>query len=543
MTTFLTAALYKFVELPDFADLQAPLFNYCEENNVKGTILLATEGINGTIAGSPEAIYKVLAFVRQDPRLADLVHKESYADKPPFYRLKVRLKQEIVKMGVAGINPSKIAGQYVKPEDWNALITDPSVVVIDVRNDYEVGVGTFKGAINPNTKIFSELPDWVKQEAALQDKPKVAMFCTGGIRCEKSTAFLRSQGFEEVYHLEGGILKYLERVPEAESLWEGECFVFDERVTVRHGLQQGHYELCRACRNPISEADKVSQFFLLGVSCPHCYDHKTEAQKCAFAERQKQIELAQARRQRHMGAVYNRKQPPLPLMEQKNDHPILYSFRRCPFAMRSRLALAVSGQVCELREVVLRDKPQALLDASPKGTVPVLIDEQGQVLEQSLDIMLWGLKRNDPEGWLIPSHGTIDQMLALITEFDDGFKVHLDRYKYPERYLDVDAQFHRTAGSLYLERLNAQLSMTPYLFGDHSALADMAITPFVRQFMITDIDWFNIQPWPYLQAWLETWRNSDLYTCVMQKYPQWTVGDTVVMFPMCPSSAGETVEN
>jgi UPF0176 protein len=527
MTSFLTAALYKFVELQDFAALQDPIYTYCEENNIKGTILLAAEGINGTIAGSVEQVHKVLAFLRQDPRLADLVHKESYADKPPFYRLKVRLKQEIVKMGVPGINPTEMAGQYVKPEDWNAIISDPSVVVIDVRNDYEVGVGTFKGAINPQTKIFSELPDWVKQEPALQDKPKVAMFCTGGIRCEKSTAFLRSQGFEEVYHLEGGILKYLETVPEVESLWEGECFVFDERVTVRHGLELGHYELCRACRNPIGETDKASAFFMLGVSCPHCYDRKTEAQKQAFAERQKQIELAQARQQRHMGAVYNRKQPPQP----QNDRPILYSFRRCPFAMRSRLAIAASGQVCELREVVLRDKPQALLDASPKGTVPVLIERDGQVIDQSLDIMLWALQRNDPEGWLTLSQGTVDLMLALIAECDGEFKQHLDRYKYPERYPKVDAQFHRTECSRYLERLNAQLSDMPYLFGQHAVLADMAIVPFVRQFAITDLDWFNAQPWPDLQTWLATWMNSALYTRIMQKYPQWRSGDAGTMFP------------
>jgi UPF0176 protein len=527
MTSFLTAALYKFVELQDFAALQDPIYAYCEEHNVKGTILLAAEGINGTIAGSAEQIHKVLAFLRQDPRLADLVHKESYADKPPFYRLKVRLKQEIVKMGVPGINPTEMAGQYVKPEDWNALITEPDVVVIDVRNDYEVGVGTFKGAINPQTKIFSELPDWVKQEPTLQDKPKVAMFCTGGIRCEKSTAFLRSQGFEEVYHLEGGILKYLETVPEAESLWEGECFVFDERVTVRHGLELGHYELCRACRNPISEAEKASEFFMLGVSCPHCYDQKTEAQKQAFAERQKQIELAQARQQRHMGAVYNRKKP----VQHPNNYPILYSFRRCPFAMRSRLAIAVSEQICELREVVLRDKPQAMLDVSPKGTVPVLIDREGQVIDQSLDIMLWALKCNDPEGWLTPSQGTVDLMLELIAECDGEFKHHLDRYKYPERYPEIDAQFHRRSGSQYLERLNDRLSQTPYLFGQHPTLADMAIAPFVRQFSITDSDWFSAQPWPHLQTWLANWMNSALYTRIMQKYPQWRSGGAAITFP------------
>jgi UPF0176 protein len=526
MTVFLTAALYKFVELPDFEALQSPLLACCQKNDIKGTILLAAEGINGTIAGAPEQVHQLLAFLRQDPRLADLVHKESYGEQAPFYRMKVRLKQEIVKMGVPGINPTQMAGQYVKPEDWNALIADPSVVVIDVRNDYEIGVGTFKGAINPQTKCFSELPDWVKQEVILEDKPKVAMFCTGGIRCEKSTAFLRSQGFEEVYHLEGGILKYLETVPEAESLWEGECFVFDERVTVRHGLKQGHYELCRACRQPMSELDKASELYVLGMSCPHCYGQKTEAQQKALKERQRQIELAKARNQDHMGAVYKSK----PGGQPQNALPILYSFRRCPFAMRSRLALAVSGQVCELREVVLRDKPQALLDASPKGTVPVLIDGEGQVLDQSLDIMLWALERNDPEGWLTPDQGTVDDMRRLIAQFDEGFKYHLDRYKYPERYADVDAQVHRAEGAQYLERLNTQLSETPYLFGQRAALADMAIAPFVRQFAITDSDWFNTQPWPDLQTWLVTWLNSDLYTRIMQKYPQWVSDSDGVIF-------------
>jgi len=237
LTTFLIAALYKFIDLSDFANLKAPLLACCHDHKIKGTILLAAEGINGTIAGLPENVYAVLEFLRRDSRLADLTHKESFADKLPFYRMKVRLKREIVTMGIPGINPNLMAGKYVKPEDWNQLLDDPDVVVIDVRNDYEVSIGTFKGAINPQTKSFSELPDWVRQQPALRHKPKVAMFCTGGIRCEKSTAFLRSEGFEEVYHLEGGILKYLETVPEAESRWEGECFVFDERVSVAHGLK------------------------------------------------------------------------------------------------------------------------------------------------------------------------------------------------------------------------------------------------------------------------------------------------------------------
>jgi|JI9StandDraft_2_1071091.scaffolds.fasta_scaffold20787_3 UPF0176 protein len=310
MTYFLTAAFYKFVELSDFAQLRAPLLDCCNENHVKGTILLAQEGINGTIAGSPEGIYAVLAFLRRDSRLADLTHKESSSEKPPFYRMKVRLKREIVTMGVPHINPNLMAGKYVKPDEWNKLLDDPDVVVVDVRNDYEVSIGTFKGAINPKTKSFSELPEWVRHESALRNKPKVAMFCTGGIRCEKSTAFLRSEGFQEVYHLEGGILKYLETVPEAESRWEGECFVFDERVSVTHGLKPGEYELCRACRHPISEEEKASELFVLGVSCPHCHDSITESQKSRFSERQRQIELANSRHQVHIGASYNVKEKP-----------------------------------------------------------------------------------------------------------------------------------------------------------------------------------------------------------------------------------------
>lgn len=308
MAYFLTAALYKFVELPDFAELKAPLLDCCNNNNVKGTILLAEEGINGTIAGSSEGVHAVLAFLRSDPRFADLVHKESFSEKAPFYRLKIRLKREIVTMGVPDINPRLMAGKYVKPDEWNKLLDDPDVVVVDVRNDFEVSMGTFEGAINPKTKSFSELPEWVRRETALRNKPKVAMFCTGGIRCEKSTAFLRSQGFDEVYHLEGGILKYLETVPEAESRWEGECFVFDERVSVGQDLKPGNYELCRGCRHPISQEDKASELFVLGVSCPHCHDSKTETKKQALSERQRQIELAKRRNQVHIGARYDAKE-------------------------------------------------------------------------------------------------------------------------------------------------------------------------------------------------------------------------------------------
>jgi UPF0176 protein len=306
MTEFLTAAFYKFVELPDFAELKAPLLACCEENKVKGIILLAAEGINSTIAGPAEGVRAVLAYLRRDPRLADLQHKEAWSTKSPFYRMKVRLKREIVTLGVPGISPTQMAGIYVKPQDWNALISDPEVVVVDTRNDYEVGIGTFAGAIDPHIKSFAQLPDWVQQAPALNPatgkKPKVAMFCTGGIRCEKSTALLRAQGFDEVYHLEGGILKYLEIVPEGQSLWQGQCFVFDERVSVGHGLIPGQHGLCRACRQPLDDADLTSPLFEAGVSCPKCHATTRETQKNSARERQRQWELAKTRDQDHIGA-------------------------------------------------------------------------------------------------------------------------------------------------------------------------------------------------------------------------------------------------
>jgi UPF0176 protein len=307
MTPFLTAAFYKFVPLPDYAELKEPLLAVCGQQGVKGMILLATEGINSTIAGTPEGVHAVLAYLRQNPRLADLQHKEAWSDKAPFYRMKVRLKREIVTLGVPAANPSTLAGTYVKPADWNALISDPDVVVVDTRNDYEVGIGTFKGALDPNIQSFSQLPQWVNQAAALNPvtgkKPKVAMFCTGGIRCEKSTALLRTQGFDEVYHLEGGILKYLETVPPEESLWQGACFVFDERVSVGHGLAVGDYGLCRACRFPVSESDKLSPLFEDGVSCARCHAVTTDTQKAGARERKRQWDLSKARGLSWVGAT------------------------------------------------------------------------------------------------------------------------------------------------------------------------------------------------------------------------------------------------
>jgi len=302
MTRWVVAAIYKFVKLSDCAALRAPLQAQCEALGITGTLLLAEEGINGTIAGTHSGIGRILEYLRSDPRLADLQHKESSAELPPFYRMKVKLKKEIVTMGVPDIDPTEQAGIYVKPEDWNALISDPDVLLVDTRNDYEVEVGTFKGAIDPRITTFREFPDYVRQHFDAEKQPRVAMFCTGGIRCEKASAYMLQQGFPEVYHLQGGILKYLENVPAEESLWEGECFVFDQRVAVGQGLAPGHYELCYGCSRPISVADKVSPKYQAGVSCPSCCDILTPEKRSAALERQKQVTLAAERGEAHIGA-------------------------------------------------------------------------------------------------------------------------------------------------------------------------------------------------------------------------------------------------
>ncbi len=302
MNQFVVAALYKFVSLPDYQALREPLLEQCLAAKVKGTLLLAEEGINGTIAGSRAGIDQVLAFLHADPRFADLGHKESYDKEQPFYRMKVKLKKEIVTMGVDGIDPKDIVGTYVKPKDWNALIADPDVFLIDTRNDYEVEIGSFKGAVDPKTTSFREFPEYVRTNYDPAKHKKVAMFCTGGIRCEKASAFMKHEGFEEVYHLEGGILKYLEEVDETESQWQGECFVFDNRVAVTHGLQLGSHELCHGCRRPITESDKRSAMFEDGVTCPACFANITDDQKKRFRDRQKQVELARQRNESHVGA-------------------------------------------------------------------------------------------------------------------------------------------------------------------------------------------------------------------------------------------------
>ena len=303
MSSVVVAALYKFVKLHNYTELRDSIQARCAALGITGTLLLAEEGINGTIAGTRPNIDAILEYLRNDARLADLPHKESLAEVDPFYRMKVKIKKEIVTMGVPNIDPTELVGKYVKPENWNALISDPGVLLVDTRNDYEVGVGTFKGAVNPRITTFREFPDYVKNNFDAEKQPRVAMFCTGGIRCEKASAYMLQQGFGEVYHLQGGILKYLESVPAEESLWQGECFVFDQRVAVGQGLQPGHYELCYGCSRPITQEEKNSAKYQAGISCPHCYDGLTEKKLETARERQKQVELASQRGEKHIGAM------------------------------------------------------------------------------------------------------------------------------------------------------------------------------------------------------------------------------------------------
>ncbi|MGI9295405.1 MAG: rhodanese-related sulfurtransferase [Pseudomonadales bacterium] len=302
MTDVVVCAFYKFAPLHDYAAMQPPLLNKCQQEGIKGTILLAEEGINGTVAGTRCAIDNLLGRLKTDPRLADLEHKESFDSSAPFYRMKVKLKKEIVSMGVDGINPNEQVGTYVDPQDWNALLQDPDVLVLDTRNDYEVGIGTFEGAVNPGTNTFRQFPDYVQQHHDPAKQKKIAMFCTGGIRCEKASAYMLKQGFGQVYHLKGGILKYLETVPAEQSLWNGECFVFDNRVAVDHELSKGQYDQCHGCRRPVTDADKLSSRYQAGVACPQCFDQLTADQKSRFAERHKQMQLAAQRGEPHIGA-------------------------------------------------------------------------------------------------------------------------------------------------------------------------------------------------------------------------------------------------
>lgn len=307
MSQIIVAALYEFATLDDYQTMQPKLLAHCVEHGLMGTLLLAEEGINGTVAGSRAGIDALIAYLHADDRLAGLEHKESFANEMPFTRMKVKLKKEIVTLGVAGIDPNQSVGTYVKPEDWNAIISDPDVVLLDTRNGYEVDIGTFKGAIDPHTTTFREFPQYVSDHLDPAKHKKVAMFCTGGIRCEKASSLMKQRGFEQVYHLQGGILKYLETVPVEESLWQGECFVFDQRIAVGHGLALSDYHQCHGCRHPISPEDMQSEKYQKGVSCPHCYDSMTEEKRQRFSERQKQADLAAARGRAHVGEVQKKR--------------------------------------------------------------------------------------------------------------------------------------------------------------------------------------------------------------------------------------------
>ena len=297
------AALYQFSRFDNYAAVRDALVAVCATAKIKGTILIAPEGINGTIAGTPDGIESVISHIRSLPGCAALEVKYSSAETMPFRRMKVRLKREIVTMGQLDIDPLSDAGHYVAAADWNALVDDPGTILIDTRNDYEVAIGSFAGAIDPRTHSFSEFPDWFRAHRDDYRGKQIAMFCTGGIRCEKATAFLKAEGLNEVYHLKGGILKYLEDVPADESRWEGECFVFDQRVAIGQGLTPGTYDLCHACRMPVSAGDKASAHYVEGVSCPHCQDARDEDQRAGYAERQRQVALAEARGEGHIGLV------------------------------------------------------------------------------------------------------------------------------------------------------------------------------------------------------------------------------------------------
>ncbi len=298
------AALYHFTRIENPGALRGPLFDLCEENGISGSLLLAREGINGTIAGPRTGIDTVLAHIRSQPGFSELEHKESFSQEQPFRRLKVRLKKEIVTMGQPDVDPLAKVGHYVDPADWNELIQAPDVAVIDTRNDYEVAIGTFEGAIDPQTPSFRDFPAWWDANKDQFEGKRIAMFCTGGIRCEKSTNFLIGQGVEDVYHLKGGILKYLEEVPQNDSTWEGECFVFDGRVSVGHGLEEGPHLLCYACRRPVLPNDTKRPEYEIGVSCHHCADETTEFDKARFRERQKQMALSEARGENHIKIVH-----------------------------------------------------------------------------------------------------------------------------------------------------------------------------------------------------------------------------------------------
>jgi UPF0176 protein len=310
MDSYLTTTFYHFVKIEEYKKLQPVIQKFCDKSFIKGTILLASEGINGTLSADEKNINGFHHFIKNDERFKNkfknISHKESWAKKNPFYRMKVKLKKEIVTLGVEGISPTKRVGKYVKPDEWNELISDPDTIIIDTRNTYEVDIGSFKGAVNPKTKSFRELPQFLEKNIKKYKGKKIAMFCTGGIRCEKATSFLVEKGIENVFHLQGGILKYLEKISKEKSLWEGECFVFDQRVAVTHKLKEGKYNQCFACRHPLSPDEMLSEQYKKGTSCPYCYNKLSNKKKSSLLERQKQIDLSRIKGEEHIGKIINK---------------------------------------------------------------------------------------------------------------------------------------------------------------------------------------------------------------------------------------------
>ena len=310
MDSYLTTTFYHFVKIEEYKKLQPVIQKFCDKSFIKGTILLASEGINGTLSADEKNINGFHHFIKNDERFKNkfknISHKESWAKKNPFYRMKVKLKKEIVTLGVEGISPTKKVGKYVKPDEWNELISDPDTIIIDTRNTYEVDIGSFKGAVNPKTKSFRELPQFLEKNIKKYKGKKIAMFCTGGIRCEKATSFLVEKGIENVFHLQGGILKYLEKISKEKSLWEGECFVFDQRVALTHKLKEGKYNQCFACRHPLSPDEMLSEQYKKGTSCPYCYNKLSNKKKSSLLERQKQIDLARKKGEEHIGKIINK---------------------------------------------------------------------------------------------------------------------------------------------------------------------------------------------------------------------------------------------
>jgi len=310
MDSYLTTTFYHFVKIEEYKKLQPVIQKFCDKSFIKGTILLASEGINGTLSADEKNINGFHHFIKNDERFKNkfknISHKESWAKKNPFYRMKVKLKKEIVTLGVEGISPTKKVGQYVKPDEWNELISDPDTIIIDTRNTYEVDIGSFKGAVNPKTQSFRELPQFLEKNIKKYKGKKIAMFCTGGIRCEKATSFLVEKGIENVFHLQGGILKYLEKISKEKSLWEGECFVFDQRVAVTHKLKEGKYNQCFACRHPLSPDEMLSEQYKKGTSCPYCYNKLSNKKKSSLLERQKQIDLSRIKGEEHIGKIINK---------------------------------------------------------------------------------------------------------------------------------------------------------------------------------------------------------------------------------------------